>query len=195
MRYDESMARVATVSSLTKLVQLSLVLALPLALACSGATTQDVLAGSSDGNASGNTVPGKGDDTTKPGGSTDVDSGATTPDAEAPTQPNGCQAESESNDTEEEANDAVAENCGKISPSGDVDFLTFELDPATTKFNISFQGKVTLTVSVNGKTYVLDGSGDPKVPLVKNKAYVIEIRAAGNGNATNVPWRVDIEES
>lgn len=195
MRYDESMVRVATVSLLTKLAQLSLVVALPLAAACSGATTQDVLVGSNDGNASGNTVPGKGDDTNDPGGSTDVDSGATTSDADAPTQPNGCQAESERNDTMEEANDAVAENCGKISPSGDVDFLTFELDPSTTKFNIRFQGKVTLTVSVGDKSYVLDGSNDPKIPVVKNRPYFIEIRAAGSGNASNLPWAVDIEES
>ncbi len=50
---------------------------------------------------------------------------------------------SESNDSRRSRRTrrAVAENCGKISLSGDVDFLSFELDPATTKFNISFQEK------------------------------------------------------
>ncbi|AKU98130.1 hypothetical protein AKJ09_04794 [Labilithrix luteola] len=188
------MARVAMFSSLVKLAQLTLVLALPLAAACSGATTQDVLATSNDSAAGGNaTVPGTGDDTSKPDGSTNVDSGATTRDASTPPQPTGCQAESEPNDTPEEANEAAPSNCGKISPAGDVDYLTFELDPSTTNFAIKFNGKVTLTVSVNGKSYVLDASNNPKIPMVKGKPYLIAIRAAGNGS--NIAWRVDIEES
>src|SRR5262249_43231417 len=110
-----------------------------LVVACGGADNQDVLASSAGGtSASGSS-----------GSSGAASSGGVSTDGGAP-----CTHEEESNDTDREANELAPSRCGMISTPNDVDVLTCRLDPLTRRMSPQFQGRVTLTVVVEGKSPV-----------------------------------------
>jgi hypothetical protein len=148
-------------------------------VACSGSETQDVFTAPGAAT-SGNTGASSG--TAVGGGSTD----ASRPEGSS----SACTSEVEPNDSRDDANTLAPERCGLIQASSESDFLTFELDNKSKTMELKFEGEVTLKVTVDGDSVTLGDGKFPGVPFVKDKRYVVEVKAIGNGG--NVPWRVEL---
>lgn len=163
------------------------------AVGCAGAKDQDVLdTGSSGGFASSGGPSSSGGTTsggTTSGGASSSGTNGTTVDGGA-----SCTSEQEPNDGKDKANLLAPQRCGTIDSAGDVDFLTFTLKPTTQTLSLKYDGKVTLTVAVNGgQTVVLGGGGSQTVPFVRGRPYYVEIKAI---DPTAKPaWRVDLIET
>lgn len=91
-----------------------------------------------------------------------------------------------------EPNSAPADAAADASVGAEVDFLTFTLQAATTSFFVQFSGDVTLNITVDGQTVVLTPTSFPPIPFVKNKPYVIEVKA---NQASTTVYRVSLFES
>ena len=146
---------------------------------CGGATTQDVLEPTPSG--SSGTIGFTGPDGNSGSPDASVDGAAL------------CPSEQEPNDSKETANLLAPTRCGFISPRTESDFLTFALRPTSTSMTLSFTGRVTLKVDVNGQSVLLGGRGPAQtVPFVKNHRYDIEVKGADSSDS--IPWRVDLVE-
>jgi hypothetical protein len=177
--------------SATRRTTAALLPVLAVVAACAGAKDQDVLgADETSGTSSSSTSSSSGGSSTSSssGGSSSgsIDAG----DPPAPT----CVQEAEPNDAKETANVVAPTRCGAIQPPGERDFLKFTLKPTTKSMSIKYEGRVTLTVTVEGAdTVVLGGGGSQTVPFVMGKPYYVEIRSTEK--TARVPWRVDLVES
>lgn len=152
---------------------------------CSGAASQDVFdtftstsGGSTSGGASSGGASSGGASSGGPNGSSGSSS--------------ACPSEVEPNNDRASANVLMPTRCGTIAPNGESDFLTFQLQDASSSMQIRFDGQVTLTVTVNNETFVLGNGASPKIPFSKGKRYVIEIKQADG--AKSPAWRVDLIE-
>lgn len=157
--------------------------------ACGGAKDQDVLAESSSGASSSSSSSGASSGST--GGSSGSSNGSVESGSDAAA---ACLDEDEPNNRKNSANALSRSRCGAVQPAGDTDFLTFKLQEGTKTISLKYEGKITLTVSVDGaSTVVLGGGGNQVVPFVQGKPYFIEIRSSEK--AARVPWRVDLLET
>lgn len=106
-----------------------------------------------------------------------------------------CTKESEPNDSKDTANPLDRAVCGEVEASGgDVDFFTFELAATSKSLRLTYEGKVTVKVDVQGNSFVL-GSGTD-VPFVADAPYYVQVKAASGsgGGAKTIPYRVDVIE-
>jgi hypothetical protein len=141
------------------------------AFACGGSDGQDVLAPGTATGSSGSASGGLSD---------------------AGQNGQRCTSESEPNDTRERANALAGTFCGAVATRDDVDILTFAIKATTKTMTIRFEGRVTLTVDVEGEpTVTLGGGGTQVVPFVRGKPYFVTISAAGSAPQD---WRVDLIE-
>lgn len=158
-----------------------------LALACGGADKQDVLDAPSASTGSSGTTSTSGGATS--GGTT---SGGTTSsggaDGGTSSGGAGCESETEPNDNENQANLLSSSLCGQIGTNSDVDFLTFTLPMSAKTMKLTFDGPVTLKVSVDGANSVTLKAGSTQgVPFVKGKPYFIEVQGTKGAS-----WRVNL---
>ncbi|MBS2014912.1 MAG: hypothetical protein JST00_18625 [Deltaproteobacteria bacterium] len=171
------------------------------AIACAGATKQDVFdkdgAGASSSGTSGGTSGTSGTSGTTSG--TSGTSGAsgtsgTVTDAGATDATTTCTKEVEPNDARDEANPLVSSVCGEINVAdGDVDLFTFTLKPSSKTLKITYEGKVTVRVEVQGNAFVLGSGSD--VPFVAGSPYFVQVKASSSGGGSKtVPYRVDVIE-
>jgi hypothetical protein len=162
-----------------------------IAVACGGASEQDVLStsstASSSGASTGATASSSG--TTSSGSS----SGGSTIDAgPSPPPPGTCTQETESNNEPSDANELKGSVCGSLLPSGELDFLTFTLKQGTKTMDFTFRGDVKITILVEGNEKVeLSPTSNPPIPFVVGKPYVVRI-SANSGPAAKVEWRVNL---
>lgn len=166
--------------------------AVALAIACGGATEQDVL-GTSPSATSGTSTSSSGGTTSSSGastsGATSTSGGTTTTDAgtSSGTVP-GCPSETEPNDNERQANTLATSLCGTIANRNDVDFLEFDLANSAKSVKLTFEGPVTLKVTVNGGNgTTLKPGSNSGIPFVRGGHYVVEVIAD-----TNATWRVNL---
>ena len=168
--------------------------ALALAVACGGASEQDVLGtsasatsgSSSTSSSSGATSSGASSSTSSSnsstGGTTSGDAGTTS--GGVP----GCPSETEPNDNERQANTLATSLCGKVATGDDQDFLQFDLPNGAKNVKLTFEGQVTLKVTVNGGNgTTLKPGSNSGIPFVRGGHYVIEV--IGDATAT---WRVNL---
>ncbi len=142
-----------------------------LTASCSGSDAQDVLG---QGTATG---------TSDAGSSGGVDSGGS----------GRCASESEPNEDRDHADALSGTFCGSIESRSDVDVLTFEIKATTKTMTIRFDGRVALSIDVEGQpTVTLGGGGTQAVPFVRGKPYFVTIKAAES--APPQAWRVELIE-
>jgi hypothetical protein len=168
---------------------------LALVVACSGAAKQDVLQGATD-QSSGGTSGTSGTSGASGTSGTSGTSGASGTSGTSGTSGNdagACPTEVEPNDHQAQANLLAPTRCGTIGTPNDTDFLTFTLKESTTKMQVKFDGRVTLTITVDGSTVILGAGGNQNVPFVQGKPYVVQVNALEQ-KATPA-WRVDLIES
>lgn|GEM_PF-2136460 len=191
MRRSSAARELALTRPLILYVAVTLTCTGVLATACSGAETQDVLAGSgasstsASSSSSGSSGASSSSGTTSSGTSgTSGTSGGTAT----------CTEEEEPNDDEDEANTLAPSRCGTLSDREDREFLTFQLKPDTRSMSINFTGRVQLRVDVPGHdTTVLTPEKAEKVPFVIGADYLVEVRSLTDSNAP-VKWRVELVE-
>jgi hypothetical protein len=167
-----------------------------IAVACGGASEQDVLStsssASSSGASSGATASSSG--ATSSGGTTSSGSsgGGSTIDA-GPSPPTGtCTRETELNNEPGDANELQGSVCGSLLPSSELDFLTFTLKQGTKTMDFTFRGDVKITIVVEGHEKVeLSPSSNPPIPFVVGEPYIVRI-SANSGPAAKVEWRVNL---
>jgi hypothetical protein len=161
-------------------------------VACSGSSTQDVLQATSGNGASGGTSGTSGGTSGTSGGTSGTSGGTSGTSGSADS--GVCTPEQEPNNTAATANVLAPVRCGNIDTPQDVDFLTFTLQPTTRSMRIKFDGKVKLTVNVEGNPAVVLTTGtDVAVPFVMGKPYYVEVQPAQGGS--NISWRVELVET
>lgn len=179
-----------------------------IALACGGASDQEVLSesstSSSSGSSSGTTTASSSGSpstssssgTTSSGGTTSSSgsSGTTETDAGKPT-PGTCTPETELNNEPSTANTLAGSVCGSLLPSTELDFLTFTLKQGTKTMDFTFTGNVKIRIFVEGHDVVeLTPQSNPPIPFVIGKPYLVRIGANGQ-TAPKVDWRVNLVTS
>lgn len=176
---------------------------LVLGAACGGADKQDVLdapsaamEGSSTSSSSSGSPSSSG---SAPGTSSGASSGSPPGSSSGATSSSGgiagCPSESESNDRADDANDIAESLCGVIADKGDTDFLTFDLPGSAKTVKLTFEGRVTLDVTVGGggggggggKSVTLEPGSNQGIPFVRGGTYVIRVRAESRAE-----WRVNV---
>ena len=100
--------------------------------------------------------------------------------------------EIEPNDTAATATTLDGTVCGEISPGTESDFLKFTLKAATTSFNVTYKGNITITFRVNGQTVTWANGTFPPVPFVRGMEYSLELKAA---DAKYQPYRLTLTET
>lgn len=169
--------------------QVLVVSVLGLAAACGGADPQDVLQAPSAASTSGSTSSSSGASSssgTSASSSGGTSSGNVADGGSTSGQP-GCPSEDEPNDNEDDANDVVGSICGQASKD-DVDFLTFDLPQSAKTVKLTFEGQVTLKVTVNGGNGVTLRPGNSQgIPFVRGGTYVVEVLAEARQT-----WRVNV---
>ncbi len=157
-------------------------------VACGGAEKQDVLeapaattgtssSASSTSSSGGTSSGGSSASSTSSGGSTSSSGGAE------------CPEEKEKNDDADDANTLETSICGVIEDRSDVDSLTFTLPASAKGVRLTYEGSVVLTVSVGGASSVTLKAGSTQaIPFVKQKPYLVQVRA----EAAGTKWRVNL---
>lgn len=164
------------------------------AIACGGATEQDVLSASSSGSASSSSSSSSSSASSSSGGSSP--GGSSSGDTGGPKDPPSpsCTQESEPNDAPRSANELVTSVCGVLDPASEVDFLTFELPEGTKTMGLGFEGDIKMRVFVEGHdTVEISPKENPPVPFVIGTPYYIQIRAFSGGDTTT--WRVTLNRT
>jgi hypothetical protein len=161
---------------------------LGLGAACGGAEKQDVLDAPSAASTTSSASSSSGGSTSSSGStSTSSGNGGGAVDAGSSGVP-GCPSESEPNDKADAANDLVGSLCGSISSKDDTDFLTFVLPSSAKTVKLTFEGRVTLQVTVPGGNGVtLQPGSNQGIPFVRGGTYLVRVRA--DAPAT---WRVNV---
>ena len=162
-----------------------------LVVACAGATKQDVFDKDGPSADPGTSSGTSGTSSGTSGTSGSVVDGGTTDSGAV------CPPEVEPNDEKPTANLLAGSVCGAIDGSSDdaVDYFTFFLKPATKSLRMTYSGKVSVRVDVQGYSIVL-GSGS-EVPFVQGARYYVQVKAdnsGSGGSAKTVPYRVDVIE-
>lgn len=160
------------------------------AAACGGAEKQDVLegAGATTGTSSGASSTSSSGASTSSGGSSASSTGGGSTSSSA----GGidCPAEDEKNDDADDANRLGTSLCGTVADRSDVDSLTFTLPGSAKGVRLTYEGAVVLTVSVEGaSTVTLKAGSTEKIPFVRQKPYLVQVRA----EAAGTKWRVNLE--
>jgi hypothetical protein len=169
-----------------------------IALACGGASDQDVLSASSSGAASGSssgaTTSSSGATASSSGTTTSGSSsgGTTTTDAGKPPPTGTCEPETEPNDEPNDANELKASLCGSLPLATDeFDFATWQLDSNAKTMDFTFQGNVKIRIFAEGFDPVeLSPSSNPPIPFAAGKRYLARISAAET--AVKVDWRINL---
>ena len=172
-------------------------------LACAGATKQDVFdkdgvgasSGTSGGTSGTSGTGGTSGGTSGTSGGTFGTNGTVT-NAGTADATTTCTKEVEPNNVRGDANPLATSVCGEIVVADeDVDFFTFTLKPTSKTLRITYEGKVTVRVDVQGNAFVLGSGSD--VPFVANAPYFVQVKASSSGSgggAKAVPYRVDVVE-
>ena len=163
---------------------------------CSGSSLQDVLApaessGGTSGSGGSSGSSGTATPTDDGGGTTSGSSGTPTTDAGTVDAGSGeCLAETEPNDSQEQANFFTTSICGNVA-ANDIEWLSLQLQPASTEMKIDYKGKVRVTVFAPVGPPVVLGSGG-KVTFVKGGKYFVKVEPENDSN--KLAWRVELLE-
>jgi hypothetical protein len=170
-----------------------------IALACGGASDQDVLSASSSTSSSGSSSSGAAASsssgaTSTSGGTTSSGSssgGTTTTDAGKPPPTGTCEPEAEPNNEPGDANELKTSLCGSLLPVTELDFVTWKLESNTKTMDFTYQGNVKIRIFVEGHDPVeLSPTSNPAIPFVVGKPYLARISAAAT--AAKIDWRVNL---
>lgn len=169
------------------------------AIACGGASDQDVLSASSTSSSSsssgatassssGATASSSGTTSGSSSGTTTLDSGTKDASVVGP-----CKPETEINNEPGAADEiAAGSTCGTLNPTSELDYLTFELPPGTNTMDLTFSGNIRLRIFVEGENPVeLNPSSNPPVPFVTGKPYLLRVSSFTSGN--RIDWRVNLD--
>jgi len=173
------------------------------AVACSGATNQDLFDGTSAENDVNGTLP-----TPSPSTSTGTSGGtsgtptapptSTTPTPTPPTEPEpeACVTEKENNNSAATANEFKTCFKGQLANSGDVDWGSFTV-PAGTKTTAwthkESGGKVTYRFQVEGIPVDIGPGADGELKLQAGATYVVRVGVqTGSGGSGAKTWELNL---
>jgi hypothetical protein len=104
----------------------------------------------------------------------------------------GGEVEQEPNDTKATANVLKTARCGEVLPGTESDWLTFEIDDAsTTGLTVYYEGPVHVFVETAGMPPTDISNPNQPIVLARHQPYYVEVRSL-DGKSQN--WRVALHE-